>query len=200
MNDILKILLLSVLFLGLLTLLLGKKLGYKRTALLILAVLVVEAVFVGVRNYACFYDTPEEAFAATQFEKSRAEAVLVGEETAFVVGTAGAKHSVMILEKTEKGWRVGHKLKKEEWTIFLSDGSTALVFHPKGTVDYYVEILFLLGGEHSVTDSCGSAFQRVSSPGGSASYYAWLRGWEEDYAIIVDGEAHGIEEAVELSP
>ena len=54
--------------------------------ILILATIFIEVSFIAVKNNYIYYQTPEEAFAAAHFGRSKAQIVLKGQETAFVIG------------------------------------------------------------------------------------------------------------------
>ena len=180
------LLVLSVLFLASLAILLGRKIGYKRAAIIVLAVFLAEAAFVGLRNRLFAYETPEEAFSAAHFRQCQVKTVLVGEKTSFVQGWDGQKGLYKILEKTDRGWIVGNALSDDCRTLFFSDTCSALVFHKEGTDDYYVMVKFPLAGEHSVTDNRGSAFQKTAWDDGP-EYTTYICQWQDGYSVVVDG-------------
>ena len=160
-----------------------RKIKIKTIAILVLAVITVEGIIVALKDNCFFYKTPEEAFSAAYFGRSKAHIVLIGEDTAFIVGSNSRKNLSLILEKKENGWRVGNKLLDETSTLLVAGNGSGIVSHRKGTLDYYVEVIFPFGGEHVVSDNCGSSFQELRNEDGSVCYFAWISGWQENYLI-----------------
>lgn len=177
----------SLPLLAALVLLRRKKLGWKKALIVVLAVMIAQVGILWLLNTYFVYKTPE-AYAAAHFGRGKAQTILVGEESAFVIGPDGSStQECFILEKTEKGWRRGDVLKAEIDTWFLSEDCDLTVFHRKDTGDYYIEVLLFSDGEHSVADTLGSSFQEVRESSGFVKYYAWARDLPDDYGITVDG-------------
>lgn len=181
----------SLLLLGLVLYILGKKLGYKTAAIVVIAILALELVYVIVRNQVGVYETPEKAFAAAH-SGLEAREVVYGLDTALVLGQEGDQVVFTVLDRSEQGYRIVSADQTAQQPLSLPGGAKGTVIHKEGALDYYVEVLFPDGAEHSLTDSCGSAFRKGALPGPESRYYAVLQELPEDYRPVIDGaEANG---------
>ena len=176
----------SVLLLLLILFFVGRKLGFRTAFLIVLVVLVLELVVVSLRENASAYQTPEEAFRAEN-SGLQAEDVVYGLDSALVLGRREGKVIYSILDRTDKGWRIGDPLQIQTETLFLADGCAGTRFHKAGTADYYVEIEFPDGEEHEIADSLGSSFRETTLRLPWHHYYAVLQDWPADYALSLDG-------------
>ena len=176
----------SVLLLLLILFFVGRKLGFRTALVIVLVVLVLELVVVSLRENAGAYQTPEEAFRAAN-SGLQAEDVVYGLDSALVLGQREGKVICSILDRTDKGWRVGDPLQTQTETLFLADGCAGTRHHKAGTADYYVEVEFPDGEEHEIADSCGSHFRQIALRDREDRYYAVLQDWPADYALSLDG-------------
>ena len=187
--ETLVIITLSIALIIFLVLLFGKKTGYKTVLLVVLAVIIVEVILLCLKNAFFIYETPEEAFSAAYFGRSNAQTVIIGNETAFVVGSSGNTRKYLILESVNNGWRIGNTA-DENKTLDFSEYYSVVVFHKRGTEDYYVEVFFPFGGDHSIVDNYESSYLKENSFNGTETYYAWVHNWTGDYEISIDGEVN----------
>lgn len=176
-------------FILLFLLVLGKKVGFKTGILVVIAFVVLEVVFLLVVNDLVLYESPEKAFAAAHNGRIRAQCVLTGEETALVLGHDENETVYSIVDRTEKGWKIGSTGKIVTSKQLLPDGSTVMVFHKRDTADYYVELLFSDGKDHTVTDGRETAWSSSSDGERIRSYCAVIPAGEGDYVLTVDGES-----------
>ena len=110
--NLLTVTLLVLALLLLLFLLLVPRAGRKTAAIAVLALLAVTLAGFFVRSYGIVCQTPEAAYAATNPGR-RAREVVCGEHTALVLAGSGETRRWQILERTEKGWRIGNPLRDE---------------------------------------------------------------------------------------
>ena len=183
--NLLTVTLLVFALLLLLFLLLVPRAGRKTAAIAVLTLSAVTLVGFFVRNYAIVCQTPEAAYAATNPGR-RAREVICGDNTALVLAGSGKRQ---ILERTEKGWRIGNPLRDELRSLGLFDDGYGFLYHRSGSPDYYVELFFPDGADHRLEDSLGSTFFRADLSETGSCYYAVLRDWSGDYTLILDGEA-----------
>ena len=186
--NLLTVTLLVLALLLLLFLLLVPRTGRKTAAIAVLALLAVTLVGFFVRSYAIVCQTPEAAYAAANPGR-RARGVICGDNTALVLAGSGETRRWQILERTEKGWRIGNPFRDELRSLGLFDDGYGFLYHRTGSSDYFVELNCWDGADHRVEDNVGSAFLRADLPEAGSCYYAVLRDWSADYTLILDGEA-----------
>lgn len=186
--NLLTVTLLVLALLLLLFLLLVPRTGRKNAAMAVLVLSAVTLVGFFVRSYAIVCQTPEAAYAATNPGR-RAREVICGDNTALVLAGSGETRRWQILERTEKGWRIGNPFRDELRSLGLFDDGYGFLYHRSGSPDYYVELNFPDGADHRLEDSLGSTFFRADLSETGSCYYAVLRDWSADYTLILDGEA-----------
>lgn len=185
--NLLTVTLLVLALLLLLFLFLARRTGRRTAAMAVLVLSAVTLAGFFVRSYAIVCQTPEAAYAATNPSR-RAREVVCGEHTALVLAGSGETRRWQILERTEKGWRIGNPLRDELRSLGMFDAGYGFLYHRSGSPDYYVELNFPDGADHRVGDSLGSTFFRAELSETGSCYYAVLRDWSADYTLILDGE------------
>lgn len=188
--NLLTVTLLVLALLLLLFLFLARRTGRRTAAMAVLVLSAVTLAGFFVRSYAIVCQTPEAAYAATNPGR-RAREVVCGEHTALVLAGSGKRQ---ILERTEKGWRIGNPLRDELRSLGMFDAGYGFLYHRSGSPDYYVELNFPDGADHRVGDSLGSTFFRADLSEAGSCYYAVLRDWSADYTLILDGETVDLSE------
>lgn len=186
--NLLTVTLLVFALLLLLFLLLVPRTGRKTAAMAVLVLSAVTLTGFFVRSYAIVCQTPEAAYAAANPGRMARE-VVCGDNTALVLAGSGETRRWQILERTEKGWRIGNPFRDELRSLGLFDAGYGFLYHRSGFPDYYVELNFPDGADHRVEDSLGSAFFRADLSETGSCHFAVLRDWSEDYTLILDGEA-----------
>ena len=194
MNLFTVVLLAVLLVLGM-ALVLRKRFGFWKTCAVLAALLLVSAAITGLRNQVS-YETPQQAFESFHLSREGEPMVLVGKESALVTVYRDGKELLALVEKTEKGWKRGSQMTVETQTYFIGEKTFAIVYHKKGTGDYYLMLAFWPEGPHTVCDSCGSEFQTVTH-GGMTQVSAWIRVWSEDYTLTVDGANYVLKDCVD---
>ena len=182
--NLLTVTLLVLALLLLLFLFLARRTGRRTAAMAVLVLSAVTLAGFFVRSYAIVCQTPEAAYAAANPGRT-ARAAVCGEHTALVLAGSGKRQ---ILERTEKGWRIGNPLRDELRSLGMFDAGYGFLYHRSGSPDYYVELNFPDGADHRVGDSLGSTFFRADLSETGSCYYAVLRDWSADYTLILDGE------------
>lgn len=182
--NLLTVTLLVLALLLLLILFLARRTGRRTAAMAVLVLSAVTLAGFFVRSYAIVCQTPEAAYAAANPGR-KARAAVCGEHTALVLAGSGKRQ---ILERTEKGWRIGNPLRDELRSLGMFDAGYGFLYHRSGSPDYYVELNFPDGADHRVEDSLGSTVFRADLSETGSCYYAVLRDWSADYTLILDGE------------
>ena len=177
----------SLLLLLLLLYILGRKMGYKIAAIVVIVIFGVELVYVLVHNMLGVYQTPEEAFSAAH-DRLQAQDIVYGQDTALALGQKDGMLVWSILDRTENGWRIGDAQQDRERLLFRTDTGSGSLYHREGTPDYYLVLSFRDGAEHRVEDSCGSVFRPGSPSGTESRSFAVLEDWPADYTLLLDGE------------
>ena len=177
--NLLTVTLLVLALLLLLFLFLARRTGRRTAAMAVLVLSAVTLAGFFVRSYAIVCQTPEAAYAATNPGR-RARDVVCGEHTALVLAGSGETRRWQILERTEKGWRIGNPLRDELQSLGMFDAGCGFLYHRSGSPDYYVELNFPDGADHRVGDSLGSTFFRAELSETGSCYYAVLRDWSAD--------------------
>lgn len=168
---------------------LAKKAGTK-TAVAVVGVIIVGAVFIAARDHVSSYSSPEQAYMSSRITQNYPDEVIIGEETAFVFGLNDGKLQYVLVEKADNAWKIGSALHNEETAFALADGCFATVFHRAGTIDHYIMVSILSDEEHIVCDNKGSSFRRTVSSNGVENYIANVKEIPDDYTILIDGRSN----------
>ena len=142
-----------------------------------------------VENRLFDFSSPEQAFRYVSFD--RVDAVVEGEDSALVVREFEGSASCTFLPRSGDGWNISIDNSYSKWFV-SPDIVTAqvLVYNPRGTGDYYIEVVQALWGSETqfapVEDSHGSSFVRVVN--GRAAYdFAWVGEPPAGYIVRVGG-------------
>ena len=117
-----------------------------------------------------------------------------GEQTDLVVAQKGNANSLLIIPKSEDGWKIGIGVYTKSAFYTASNGATVRVYRYKNSSDYYVEVLDSAGDKAEVTDNCNSEFHSVERFNTALdkncyTYYAYVSNLDDTYTVLVDGAA-----------
>ncbi len=159
-----------------------------RKAIILLAFIAFDVVLalVPIENGFIPFSSPEQV--AKYYTVEEAEGVIYGENTALVITT---KSSKIIFPKTDKGWKIAMPYKTDlKYFDTISDGTVIAVLNFDGTDEWYVEIYSVVDSELNITDNLNSEFELIipaSENIKSGTYFAYVKGFNENYEISVNG-------------
>lgn len=166
----------------------------------ILGTVILLAVFsfiVPVENAFVTFSSPQSAYSYTYSDKVRL--VVEGEDTALVIGEGRKGDVYGIVPKSDTGWKLpmafGTKLIIDKIT---SDEVIFQVCRYKDSEEYYITVFNSNGAAADVTDNRNSKFYHLDKSNIARdetfySYYAYVHGLDDEYTLIVNGEAIPVE-------
>ena len=169
-----------------------RKRWFKTGTALGAAVLVTVIGLIPVIHRTQVFSSPEEAFQW----KNQGEVILTleGKDSAFVAardGTSG--YQVDCVARNGDGWSPSGGPSVER-TTNTTEKATVIIYHLKGSRDYYVSVT-VNRGDAVVADNCDSVFHQVAQETvetengtvGLYHWYAWVYDKDDSYRLMVDG-------------
>lgn len=147
--------------------------------------------FIPFENITRVFSSPIEVY---EYRNPGAQARLVveGNESDYVIGDEGESSVIMVVPKTDNGWKMGTGAELKTILKYINETVVVYLRQYKDTNDYYMTIYDLKGKEIEIQDSCGSEFlsleDTISSEDSFITYYAYISEYNEDYWISVNGE------------
>lgn len=145
-----------------------------------------------VENAFITFSSAESSYHYTNVGK--VNLTVSGEQTDLVVAQKGNANSLLIIPKSEDGWKIGIGVYTKSAFYTASNGATVRVYRYKNSSDYYVEVLDSAGDKAEVTDNCNSEFHSVERFNTALdkncyTYYAYVSNLDDTYTVLVDGAA-----------
>lgn len=168
----------------------------KRTLSIICCIAVFAGLLVFDLNYPAenfFYGfkTAEQAFSYSN--DGEIKHVIEGSESGMVTYKTKDANGTCILPKDGSRWKLDslfyYKEVYNKYFSYEDQPCNIMIFHAKGTDDYYVEILcFYSSREITVSDNRGSVFLREenSSPLSTAMFYSYVNSVDNTYKIYIN--------------
>ena len=146
--------------------------------------------FVLFENTFVSFKSPQEAFEYMHLGKYNFPLIVEGDKSDFVVGEKNAKFTIMIVPKTESGWKIRNSLSNRVGT-YSSEDVSIVVYNYEGTNDYYISAFFIKGGTTVVKDSQNSEFFTTQQYNGYTNktyvtYYTHITDFSQDYWIDIE--------------
>lgn len=116
-----------------------------------------------------------------------------GEKASFSVGTKGDTNVYSIVPKSSNGWKLGMGLDTKRPFQKIYNDIAIYVYQYKSTDDYYITVTDTNGGSLDITDNRKSKFKYLEKSNSTLNktfytYYAYINGFDDQYAITVNGK------------
>ena len=154
--------------------------------------LITVLAFLPFENLFLNFGSPKEAYEYYSLGKSNIELVLEGNDCAFIIDCENDKENILIIPKSEDGWKIG--IGSDTKKIFQKnyDGFTACVYQYKNSNDYFITILGTNGGELIISDNYNTEFHSLERYNNSmdkifVTYYAHVPKFDLEYNLTVNG-------------
>lgn len=145
----------------------------------------VENIFYG-------FKTAQQAFSYSN--DGEIKNVIEGSESGMVTYKSKGANEICILPKDGTKWKIKstfyYKIVYEKTFSYKDELCNIIVFHAKGTDDYYVEVLDLNSHEKiTVSDSRGSIFllEEDDMPFSNVIFYSYVKSVDDTYQIFING-------------
>ncbi len=161
-------------------------------ALILIVVVTMVSMFIPIENTFITFSTPESAFHYTNF--GEVKLTVEGEQSDFVVADYNDTDILLIIPKTDTGWKLGLGIDTKKVTQKIESGITLYVYRYKDTDDYYIMILDTNGGESQISDSNNSKFYSLTKENSALNknfytYYAYIGDFSSGYTVTVNGNS-----------
>lgn len=159
--------------------------------ILIVVLLITVLGFVPFENWVYNFKSAEEVYKYYSFSEDKAEIVIEGEQSDFVVGRKKDTSTFLIVPKTADGWKIGVSINTKRIVQKFFDGITVYVYHYKNTDDYFISIFDINGGELNLSDDYNTNFyslKKINDFYGKTfvTYYAHISNFNSQYRIILN--------------
>lgn len=149
--------------------------------------------FIPFENLFLTFDSPESAYRYFIPGKSDIELVVDGNNCDLVVDCKNDTSTLLIIPKTENGWKIGTGSNMVRVVQKLSDGISVNIYQYKNSNDYFITVLNVNGGELKISDDYNTVFYSTEKNNthlekSYVTYYAHLADFTAKYCIEVNGE------------
>ena len=145
-----------------------------------------------IENVFYTFDSPEKVYKYMSFKNTEIDTLVEGDKCDYIIGktTNEKEFSVMVIPKTDSGYKIGIGLKTKTRTIVggLPDGCMVLTI--EYGEDLFAEISFLSPGTHEVTSNEDGTFtvRKFTTSEGEEffEYYIHISD-KENFKLYIDG-------------
>ena len=127
----------------------------------------------GSAEKACFYYQPQTDGNVLSVD---------GQYSTFVMQKDDSKNSILLVPKTESGWKVPSGMHTKRVIYRIVDSYIVSVYQYKNTNDFFVRVSSVDKKIHTLTDSCNSLFVSTQS----SVYCAHIPHFDTDYSLIIN--------------
>ena len=165
----------------------------KKTVGVIIAacvLLLITTSFVPFENLFLTFDSAEKAY---QYYQPQADGIVLsvdGQYCTFVMQKDDSQSSVLLVPKTENGWKVPSGIHTKRVLYRMVDSYIVSVYQYKNTNDFFVRVSSVDEKIHTLTDSCNSFFVSTQN----SAYCAHTPHFDTDYSLIINGKTIAIHE------
>ena len=159
-------------------------------ALILIVALTMISVFIPIENTFVSFSTPESAFHYTN--SGEVQLIVEGKKSDLVVADKKDTDTLLIIPKTDIGWKLGLGSDTKKVTRTIESGITLDIYQYKNTDDYYIIVLDTNGGECQISDINNSSFYSLMKENSALNknfymYYAYIGDFKSGYTITVNG-------------
>lgn len=159
-------------------------------ALTLIITLTTISVFIPIENTFITFSTPESAFHYTN--SGEVQLIVEGKESDLVIGDKNDTDILLIIPKTDNGWKLGLGVHTKKVIRTIESEITIYVYQYKNTDDYYIMVLDTNGGECQISDTNNSKFYSLRKENSALNknfytYYAYIGNFRDRYTVTVNG-------------
>ena len=149
--------------------------------------------FVPFENWVYSFKSAEDVYKYYYFSEEKAELVIEGEQSDFVVGRKNEVSTFLIVPKTADGWKIGISLNDKRIVEKFFNGITVHINQYKNTNDYFITVFDINGGELNISDDYNTKFFSLEDNSEFlgktfVTYYAHISDFNPQYSVTVNGE------------
>ena len=153
---------------------------------------ITAAAFVPVENTFYCFESAEDVYKYYLSGETRTDLVIEGEYADFVVGARNGIRTYLIAPKTENGWKLAMGKDTRKIARSFSEGISVDVYQYKDTDDYFIAVLDTNGGTSDISGDGSTVFYPLAETNDAldktyVTYYAYIRGWNPQYRLTVNG-------------
>lgn len=162
------------------------------TALAVVALVTVLG-FVPFENLVYSFKSAEDVYGYYYLSAQKPSLVVDGNQSDLVVGQENDTSTLLIVPKTDSGWKIGIGLNTKKTVQKIHEGIVIYVYRYKNTNDYYVTVFNTNGGELNVTDAYNTEFYPLKNNNSFldksfVTYYAYVSDFNSQYCVMVNGD------------
>lgn len=172
----------------------GKKYKGKYYAIFITVTiaLYISLSFMPFENLFLTFDSPESAYEYFVSRNANIELVVDGNNCDLIVERKKDEDTLLLIPKTEKGWKISTGSNLVRVSQKLSDGFSINIYRYKNSSDYFITILNINGGVSEIFDDCNTVFYSLEKRNNYlnkdyVTYYAHLTEFTSEYYLDVNG-------------
>ena len=159
---------------------------------LAVVVLITVLGFVPIENLVYSFQSAEDVYEYYYNSQEKPNLVIEGNQSDLVVGQENNTSTLLIVPKTDSGWKIGIGLNTKKIVQKIHNGIVICVYKHKNTHDYYVTVLNTNGGGLNITDAYDTEFYPSKNNNNFlgksfVTYYAHVADYNSQYSIVVDG-------------
>ena len=140
-------------------------------------------------NLFLTFDSPESAYGYFIPGKADIELVVEGKNCDLIVDYKGDSDTLLILPKTEHGWKIGTGSDIITVTQKLSDGISVNVYKDKNSNDHFITVLDTNEEKSKISDSYNTEFHSIENLSKNhITYYAYLADFNTEYYLEINGK------------
>lgn len=156
----------------------------------VLLIITTITALIPIENTFVTFSSPQSAYNYSN--SGYVKLIVNGEKTDFVVASKNDTYVYSIVPKSDDGWKLGIGLGTKRIVQTLSDEISVYVYQYKNSNDYYITVLDKSGGPYEINDNRQSEFQCLEEFNSALNktfytYYAYINGYDEQYALAVNG-------------
>ncbi len=160
---------------------------------LAVVVLITVLAFVPFENLVYSFKSAEDVYEYYYNSQEKPNLIIEGNQTDLVVGQENDTSTLLIVPKTDSGWKIGIGSNTKRIVQKIHDGIAIYVYQYKNTNDYYVTVLDTNGGELNVTDAYNTEFYHLKNNNdflgkSFVTYYAYVSDFNSQYGVMVNGD------------
>ena len=166
----------------------GKRAQTKKKIFILSVIMLVSLVttLLPVENLFVTFDSAEAAYE--YYTSNKASFVVKGKDYDLVVGNKGETENLVIVPKTEDGWKIGTGAKVKMEATKSAEGMIVNVYCYKGSDEYFISLHSLYGEKiSSISDSKATEFVHFELENGTNVYYGNVNDFKDGYFIHVEG-------------
>ena len=158
-------------------------------------ILLTVCAFLPVENLFLTFSSPEAVLEYMGVDEVKL--VVNGETTAFVIASDRKNDLHTIVPRTDDGWQLGTGIHTRKAVHEIFDGISVYIFQYRDSEEYYIKVSDLSDGSPlTLSDNRESRFYDLigdlSPDRTSHIYYAYVRGFDEDYELTVNGNTYSV--------